>query len=352
MGHKPLIAITMGDPAGIGPELCLRALAERSVCERCMPVVYGDVAHLRRVSEATGIAWPDIEVFALDVWRKGTDPAARREGTDPVGPEGTDPVGPAIVDWADREAGQIVPGQVQAVCGRLAYGWITQAIQDALAGRVAAMVTAPIHKQALRAAGVRHPGHTEILAEQTGASRVCMMLANEEIAVSLATIHMLLADVPQRLNSADILSAIELSCAAMRCRGRATPRIGVLALNPHGGEHGLFGDEEQRIIEPAIAAARARGIEVEGPLVPDTAFLPAVRARIDVYVAMYHDQGLIPLKMLAFEDAVNVTLGLPIVRTSVDHGTAFDLAWQGLASPGSLYAAIRWACELAERTPA
>ncbi len=330
MESKQVIAITMGDPAGIGPEICLRALSAPEVSSCCIPVVYGSGRILERVSDAAGIAWPDAEVVPLERWLNSAAPA-----------------GPAIVDWPAPEADSVRPGEVQPVCGRMAYEWIMQAARDAMAGRVAAMVTAPIHKQALRGAGVSHPGHTEILAEATGADRVCMMLANEELAVSLATIHMPLSQVPERLNTRDILNAIELSHQALRRRGRERPRIGVLALNPHGGERGLFGSEERRIIEPAIAAARERGIEVEGPLVPDVAFLPAVRQRIDGYVAMYHDQGLIPLKMYAFDDAVNITLGLPIVRTSVDHGTAFDLAWQGHASPRSLYAAIRWACELA-----
>ena len=312
---RPSIAITMGDPAGVGPELCLRALVEPAVLEQAAPVVYGDLGVLRRVAETCGLPPPG---------------AAN------------------VVDLAALDAREVRPGEVQAVCGRAAAEYIRAAVDAALAGRVRAIVTAPIHKEALRMAGVPYPGHTEMLAALTGAQRHCMMMASARIVVSLATTHVPLDDVPRRLSTRGILDAIELTADAMeRILGRP-PRLAVCALNPHAGEHGLFGHEERDVIQPAIDTARANGLTVEGPLPPDTAFLPARQRSVDAYVVMYHDQGLIPFKMLAFDDGVNVTLGLPIVRTSVDHGTAFDIAWRGTASARSLFEAVRWAVRLSD----
>ncbi len=327
---RHLVAITMGDPAGIGPELCLRALSEPIVLEECVPVVFGDASVLSRVARQCGLAEPE-NVLALAEWQ------ANRGDQSSV-----------VVDCGAIAAEGVRPGVIDAAHGRAAYIYIETAIQAALAGRVAAVVTAPIHKEALHQSGVPYPGHTEILAALTGAKRVCMMLASEEITVGFATTHIGLADVAHRLSVERVLDVIELTAAAMsRALGRK-PKIGVCGLNPHAGEHGLFGQmEEQRFIEPAVAEGRARGLDVLGPLPPDAAFLPATRARVDAFVAMYHDQGHIPFKMLAFDTGVNVTLGLPIIRTSVDHGTAFDIAWSGKASPNSLYQAVHWALRLA-----
>ena len=217
-------------------------------------------------------------------------------------------------------------------CGKAAYTYITSAIDEALAGRVDAIATGPINKEAINAAGIPFPGHTEILADRTRSERACMMLTSDAITCALVTVHVGYRDVPGLLTRERIDNTIDLTARAMRrLRGRE-PRLLVCGLNPHAGEHGLFGDgEEERLIAPAVTDARARGLDVTGPLPPDTAFLPKYRARTDAYICMYHDQGLIPLKALAFEEAVNVTLGLPIVRTSVDHGTAFDIAWRGEA---------------------
>ena len=217
-------------------------------------------------------------------------------------------------------------------------------------GRIDAIATAPLNKESLHAAGVPFPGHTEILASRTNAPRNCMMLTSEAITCSLVTVHVGYRDVPALLTTESIRDTIELTAEAMRrIRGRA-PRLLVCGLNPHAGEHGLFGNgEEERIIAPAIEDARALGIDVRGPLPPDTAFLPKYRAACDAYVCMYHDQGLIPLKALAFEEAVNVTLGLPIVRTSVDHGTAFDIAWKGIADASSFVRAVKLATKLCGR---
>jgi 4-phospho-D-threonate 3-dehydrogenase / 4-phospho-D-erythronate 3-dehydrogenase len=328
---KPRIAISMGDPAGIGPELCLRLLGHARVLRCCVPAVFGDAAVLERVAAATGLPWPlaGVETRPLS----GATAAA----------------GPSIVDCAAIRADRVKPGRTQAACGRAAYAYIRAAAEAVMAGRAAALVTAPISKEALHAAGVAYPGHTELLTALTGASRVCMMLTAPEITVSLVTTHVSYAKVPSLLNVKRILDVISLTAAAMERMGRPRPRITVCALNPHGGEGGLFGREELRIIGPAVAAAQAAGYRVEGPLPPDTAFTPRARRATDACVVMYHDQGLIPFKTLAFDKGVNVTLGLPIVRTSPDHGTAFDIAWQGKASPSSMIESVRLACRLAAR---
>lgn len=331
----PVLAITMGDPAGIGPELCLRALSEPSVLEVCLPVVFGDAGVLNRVASSCGLSVA-AGVLSLTEWASGTSVDE-----------------PGIVDCEAIASDAVRPGTVDAKHGRAAYTYVEAAIGSAIAQRVAAVVTAPIHKEALHLSGVPYPGHTEIFAALSGAERVCMMLASEEITVSFVTTHVGLADVSGQLSVGRVLDVIELTRGAMvRVVGRA-PRIAVCGLNPHAGEHGLFGNgEEEQFIEPAIAAAHAKGIDVFGPLPPDAAFLPGVRSRVDAFVAMYHDQGHIPFKMLAFDTGVNVTLGLPIIRTSVDHGTAFDIAWTGRASPNSLYQAIQWATRLASAEPA
>lgn len=333
--HKqlPVIGISMGDPAGVGPELCLRALASPEVRALCAPVVFGDPGVLRRVAARCALPFACECVAARD-WSAVAAVAD-----------------PRVVACSALQADDVVPGEVQEMCGRAAYACVEAAANAAMAGSIDAMVTAPINKASLRLAGIPYPGHTEILAALTGTARYCMMMASDELAVSLATIHIGYSEVLGRLTSRGIADTIELTADAMRKLGRDDPLIAVCALNPHGGEQGLFGAEEQEIIQPAIDLACGKGIRVEGPMVPDTAFLPQRREQIDAYVVMYHDQGLIPFKMLAFEKGVNITLGLPIVRTSVDHGTAFDIAWQGTASAGSLVEAVKWAVRLAHSSP-
>lgn len=238
-------------------------------------------------------------------------------------------------------------GITTAQTGRASFEAVDRAIADAIAGQVDAIVTGPIQKEAWSEAEIQFPGHTEMLADRTGSSDFCMMLTSDEISCVLATIHIPLADVPKTLTVESILRAIRLGADAMSARHRRAARVTVCGLNPHAGENGLFSHgEEKNIINPAIDQARQLGIDVTGPLPPDTAFTPRIRRETDVYVCMYHDQGLIPLKALAFDDAVNVTLGLPIVRTSVDHGTALDLAWQGKANHASMLAAIQLAIDL------
>lgn len=311
----PPIAVTMGDPAGVGPEICLRLLANASVREFASPVVFGDLAVLRRCAERTGLPAPE--------------PSSVRDLT--------------LFDDAGFE-----PGVVSAKTGAAGYGYVINSIEAALAGEVAAVATAPLHKEALRAAGVPYPGHTEIFADKTGAARACMFQYSDEVRASFVTVHCGYGEVPALMTVERILDVIELTAEAMRRIRGVEPVIGVLGLNPHAGEHGLFGDrEEERLIEPAMELARRRGILVEGPIPPDTAFLPERRRRTGAFVCMYHDQGHIPLKALAFDTAVNTTLGLPIVRTSVDHGTACDIAWQGKAKASSLVEAVRLAAKLA-----
>jgi 4-hydroxythreonine-4-phosphate dehydrogenase len=313
---KPRIALTMGDPAGVGPEICLQAAASEVVRSICQPVIYGDYAILQRVAARSALQLP---------------------------------MASEVVDLPSITAAEIVPGRVNAATGRASYEYIIAAIDAAMSGEVQAVATAPIHKEALHLAGIDYPGHTEIFTQQSGAEHSCMMLTSAEITCSLVTTHVGLREVPDLLTSEAILQVIRLSHAAMRRLRQREPKLVVCGLNPHAGEHGLFGaGEEERIIAPAIEAARAEGISIEGPLPADTAFLPAIRQQTDCYVCMYHDQGLIPLKTLAFDTAVNVTLGLPIVRTSVDHGTALDIAWQGKASVVSMIEAVKLAVKLAE----
>jgi 4-phospho-D-threonate 3-dehydrogenase / 4-phospho-D-erythronate 3-dehydrogenase len=322
---RPRIAVTMGDPAGIGPEICLRLLNERTIAEVSVPIVFGDAGVLRRVSAATGIPF-DAPVSE-----------GRGDRTEVA----------HVLDLRAVDAAAVQPGRVDARCGEAAYQYVVAAIEAGLDGRVAAVSTAPLNKEALHAAGHRYPGHTEIFAERLQAERSCMMQYSEEVTCSFVTVHVGYHEVPGLLAPQRIVDVIELTAGALRrIRGRA-PKLLVCGLNPHAGEHGLFGErEEERFIVPAIERARALGHDVTGPVPGDTAFTPQARRQYDAVVCMYHDQGHIPVKMIAFDSAVNTTLGLPVPRTSVDHGTAFDIAWQGIARPNSLYAAVRLAARL------
>jgi 4-hydroxythreonine-4-phosphate dehydrogenase len=330
MNPRPVLGLTMGDPAGIGPEICLRAFREPSVLAACVPVLFGDASVLRRLAQK-GLPATQARVISRAEFGAGAEFDA-----------------PVVVDFATPELDRIEAGQVCAAAGKAAYCYIEAAIGAALAGKLDAVVTAPIHKEALRLAGVEYPGHTEIFAALTGASRSCMMLYSDKLTVSMATTHIGYHEVPGQLSVERVLNVIELTAEAMsRMLGRAA-HIGVCGLNPHAGEHGLFGQgEEEKFVAPAVSEARRRGIDATGPLVPDAAFTAGMLRKFDAFVCLYHDQGHIPFKMLAFDTGVNLTLGLPIVRTSVDHGTAFDIAWQGKANPMSLFSAIRVAAQLA-----
>ena len=289
MNRRPRIGITAGDPAGIGPEITAKAAGNAGVLSICEPVVYGPVT---------------------------SDPFER--------------------------------GRVTAAAGRAAYEAIVRAVEDARAGRIDAIATAPINKEAFAAAGLPWPGHTELLAQLTGARRVAMMFYADALRVVLATVHVPLRKVPETLTQARLEDTIELSAAELPRFGLPAPRLAVAGLNPHAGEHGLLGAEEDDVMTPAIAACAARGIDVRGPFPADTLFNRAMKGEFDAVIACYHDQGLIPVKLVAFGRAVNVTLGLPIIRTSVDHGTAFDIAGRGIADPSSLIEAVRLAARLAQ----
>ena len=335
MPHKPTIGLTMGDPSGVGPELVLRALTDSQVSGHCHLWVFGDASVLQRCAEHTGLELPHVSII-----RPHEIANLRANRSD----DGQHSI---IVDLQAISATDLKVGQVSSQCGQASFAYIQAAIDAALAGLIEAVTTCPINKEALRAGGINYPGHTEMFAERAAAARWCMMQYSAEITCSFVTVHCGYAEVPALLTRRAVLDVIELTAEALyKIRG-TQPKLVVCGLNPHAGEHGLFGNgEEERIIIPAIEDARNQGINVEGPLPPDTAFLPWKRASTDAFVCMYHDQGHIPVKALAFDSAVNTTLGLKVIRTSVDHGTAFDIAWQGLARPDSLYAALRLASQL------
>ena len=330
---EAIVAITMGDPAGVGPEICLRALNSPEVAALCVPAVFGNAEVLRRCAGRLG------ENLAAPIVSAG-DVASIRSCRQAV-----------VVDVPALDIRAFQPGQADANTGSAGYAFVLAAIDAALSGQADAVVTAPLNKEALRQAGVEFPGHTEIFAHKTKAKRWCMMQYSEELSCAFVTTHAGYAEVPRLLTSRRVLEVIRLSSEFMeRLHGRKA-KVSVCGLNPHAGEHGLFGNgEEERIILPALEAARREGLEVEGPLPPDTAFLPSRRKAADAVVCMYHDQGHIPIKALAFDSAVNITLGLPIIRASVDHGTALDIAWQGKASPSSLFHALRLAGKLVGQT--
>jgi len=349
--NHPTIGITMGDAAGIGPELCLQALQSPEVLDCCVPVVFGSHSILKRVARKCSLPCPSNVITAKE-WN---ELAIGQDANSTKNWKGDKAL---VVDCGGLDSQKVACGKIQAECGTAAYDYIQRAINAAMIGKTCAVVTAPIHKEALQLAGVPFHGHTEMLAAHTGTKDYCMMLTSAEISVCLVTTHLALAKVPAEITKERIFKVIELASLAMKqlstsplssgydSDSNASPALTVCGLNPHAGEHGIFGNEEDHIIMPAIERARAAGFNITGPLPPDTAFIPAYREKTDAYIVMYHDQGLIPFKMLAFDTGVNVTLGLPIIRTSVDHGTAFDIAWQGKASPKSIIEAIKTAVQL------
>ena len=324
----PLLALTLGDCAGVGPEIVLATLADAELGREARMLVVGDGELLRARARRIGAAFELASVeSAADMRARGLD-AACLAG---------EAKGPA----------EDVLGRVDAAAGRASVEWVKEAAALAVAGEVDGIVTAPINKQALAAAGLTYEGHTEILGELTGAEPV-MMLAGGGLRVALVTRHVALGDVPGLLSTKEIVRTARVVDEALGAYfGIAHPRIAVLALNPHASDGGRFGDEEDRIIAPAVEELRASGVAARGPLVPDVAFWHALSGSHDAVVAMYHDQGLIPLKTLAFDSSVNVTLGLPVVRTSPGHGTAFEIAGKGVASALSFAEAVRLAAAMA-----
>ena len=334
---RPII-ITMGDPTGVGPEIILKAWLNDEMDADGRPlVVAGDVAVLQR---AAAIFGAELVVEPISEAGQGLASHRLRCGERSL----------LLQALSELPAAELIYGRPTVDCGRAMVRYIEWACDRCLSGEAAGMVTAPVNKQALHAAGCSAPGHTELLAQRCGIERVVMMLAGSRLRVCLVTTHLALGDVPAALSCDAILSTVQISDAALRRYfGLIQPRLAVLALNPHAGEGGRFGEEEQRIIAPAIEAASELGIAASGPHSADTLFHFAVKGVYDGVICMYHDQGLIPLKLLHFDDGVNVTLGLPIIRTSVDHGTAYDLAGSGRASSASLQVAVRLAGEMAER---
>jgi len=323
----------MGDPAGIGPEIIALALADEAVYECCRPVVMGD---------------PGILSAAMDDLRARIGYRLTLNVIERPGDERSLPGWMDLIAVSELKDSAIQPGWPTVAGGRAMADYIFRAVEMALRGDIAAMVTCPISKVLMQEAGYAFEGHTQLIAHLTETSDPVMMLAGERLRVTLVTIHCALRDVPGLLTEDKVLKTIRMTAKALKQDfGLPTPRLAVAALNPHGGEAGLFGHEEMTVIAPAVRAAQQDGIGVEGPFPADTLFNKAVAGAYDAVVAMYHDQGLIPLKLLHFSDAVNVTLGLPIVRTSVDHGTAYDIAGTGKADPSSLKAAIRMAAAMA-----
>ncbi len=327
---KPLL-VTMGDPTGVGPELIVKALLDGSFAGVARPVeIIGDAGVLARAASIFGY---DVDIAT------GQDSVCQLHlGGQKLFVRALSELAVETLDY----------GQPDIACGQAMVDYIEYAIARCLAKTAAGIVTAPINKAAINAAGYHFPGHTELLAERCGVAKVVMMLAGERLKVCLVTTHLALCEVPDALSQTEITETITITATALRNQfGIEQPRLAVLALNPHASENGLFGDEEEKIIAPAIAAARQSGFEVSGPHSADTLFHFAAQGAYDAVICMYHDQGLIPLKLLHFDDAVNVTLGLPIVRTSVDHGTAYDLAGSGKANTASLVAALKLADQMA-----
>ena len=331
--NQPL-GITMGDAAGIGPEIIVKLLVN-GLPAPC--IVYGDLPSLKRAVKAINTT---LKIIALDSVDAFNQALLLHQAHEPC--MFVRPTFPALPDTLPM-------GTVDARAGQAAYDALCMAIDDAKLGRISAIVTAPLNKEAMHAAGLDFPGHTEILAERTATSHVAMMLVNEQLRVILTTIHLALSDVPKKITQELELRTIVLAHQACLGMGIQTPRIAVAGLNPHAGENGKFGREEIEVITPAILQARAQGIHVTGPWPGDTIFMRARRGEFDMVVAQYHDQGLIPIKYLGVDEGVNVTVGLPFVRTSVDHGTAFDIAGQGIADPSSLETAFKLALHMLGR---
>lgn len=320
----------MGDITGIGPEIIIKALSDPGIYNVCRPLVLGDLPALTAANEIcrTQLQFHEATAPADGLFQPGT-------------------VDILVMSRLAPES--LSYGRPTPASGAAMVAYILQAVDLALRGEAAAVVTAPISKAAMHLGGFHYPGHTELLAERCRATEFAMMLAGGAFRVVLATIHCPLREVPDRLNQPDLVRLLTLTNRSLISDfALSRPRLGVAALNPHAGEGGLFGDEEARIIGPAIAAVREHHLDVEGPLPADTIFVRHQRGEFDAVVVMYHDQGLIPLKLLHFGDAVNITLGLPIIRTSVDHGTAYDLAGTGRADPGSLRAALHLAVQMAQ----
>ncbi|MEX5218053.1 MAG: 4-hydroxythreonine-4-phosphate dehydrogenase PdxA [Nitrospira sp.] len=327
----PLLGLTMGDPAGIGPEVIAKALAGKAVTSLCRPVIIGSRAVMEETVRHLRLSLKVIQVEDL----QDLSPNANQL---------------MVYDPLDKPIGRFEMGLAAPETGAASVAFIKQGVALAQAEQIAGIVTAPINKEAMNMAGFHYPGHTELLADLTQSTEVGMMIVGGPLKIMFTTTHVAINNLSSLLTTDRIAKAIRIAHRGLRDYfGIAAPKIGVAALNPHAGEHGLFGDEEGTKILPAVQQARAAGIDASDPMPADTLFGKAARGAYDGIVAMYHDQGLIPLKLVAFGTCVNVTVGLPIIRTSVDHGTAYDIAGKGVADPGSLLEAIKLAAKLATK---
>lgn len=328
MGTMPTVGITMGDGAGVGPEIIVKALAHPELDDLCRPVVIGDRQRLIQAAEVCGLK-PNLRTISSPAEARGH---------------------PGTIDVIDLGLlpGDLAFGELSAAAGEAAYQYIRQAMDFALSGEIQAISTAPINKEALHAAGHFYPGHTELLAELAGVDEVSMLLLTPQLKVIHVTTHIGLIDAVERINAPLVYRTIRRGHDSLVSAGIVKPTIAVCGINPHAGENGLFGrGEEAEKIEPAVAQAQEDGIDVQGPLPADAAFYLAARGDFDLVVAMYHDQGHGPIKVSGLEAGVNITVGLPVIRTSVDHGTAFDIAGTGIADERSLVEALRQAVIMA-----
>ncbi len=326
--NRPILGVTMGDPSGSGPEILVKALSFPEVRALCRPIVVGDGATMRQAARIVG-----IETAVRSIERI----AGASHQDDVI----------EVLDLHNVDLGQLQFGKVQAASGEAAFQAIVKGVELAKSGETAAIVTSGINKESMNLAGHHYAGHTEILADLTGTKSVCMLLVAGNFRVTHVSTHCSLRQAIERAKKPRIMDVIRLTDEAVRRLGIAQPRLAVAGLNPHSGEGGLFGDEEIKEITPAVEAAQAEGYNVTGPVPPDTVFFRMTEGQYDAVVAMYHDQGHIPTKVLSFDEGVNVTLGLPIIRTSVDHGTVFGKAGKGTARPASMVAALKLAARMA-----
>jgi 4-phospho-D-threonate 3-dehydrogenase / 4-phospho-D-erythronate 3-dehydrogenase len=329
MSTLPKIGITMGDPSGVGPEIIVKALKEMSPDQRSASAVIGNLDFLKRADRLLGASLTYVD--ALDNVRNGAVP---------------------VIHVATRDVAQIRDGEITAAGGEAAYQCVVKAVELALAGAIGVIVTAPLNKGAMHAAGHHFDGHTELLAHLSGAKSSFMLLASSKLSVVHVSTHVSLRTATQRATTERVLATIRAGNDHFRALGYASPRVAVAGLNPHCGEGGIFGTEEIDYINRGVELAREDGIDAKGPISGDTVFYRALKGEFDLVVAQYHDQGHIPTKLIAFDETVNVSLGLPIRRTSVDHGTAFDIAWKGKANHTNMRAAVAYARMMAERMPA
>lgn len=336
----PTIAITAGDPAGIGPEVVLKALVDQELLNTARWVVIGDAAILNMVGKQIGLKPPDSIV-------QGSAQISAQWSCETTARQPTETARVCLLDLRQLEPSQFTIGQLSAVCGAAALEYVRTATQLCLDGQADAMVTAPLNKEAVSLTGKNFTGHTEFIADLSEAAESRMLLVNDRLRVIHVSTHCSLRNACE-LDTSRILRTIQLGNEALESLGFAQPRIAVCGLNPHAGENGLFGSEDLELIVPAIQAAQNMGMICEGPFPADTIFIQAVRGAYDLVVAMYHDQGHVPMKLLDFENTINVSLGLPIIRTSVDHGTAFDIAGKNQADPSSMKAAMKLAVTIAQ----